>query len=92
MKQGGETSESATGHEANGSVAEAHANQIAYCRANDATITARVVSAVARLLDDSDAGAFLQCIRGWTGRPLTDALPLRSVGALHGLYLSGNAP
>jgi len=40
-----------------GSVAEAFANQVDYCRSNDATITMRVVAALARLLDDPGAGA-----------------------------------
>src|SRR4051812_27243070 len=38
------------------SVAQAFANQVAYCRANDAPITARIVAAVAALLDDPEPG------------------------------------
>jgi len=75
-----------------GSVREAYANQIAYCRNNDATVTARIVAGIADLLDQSDPGAFLARIRGWQGAALADAVPLRSAGALHGLHLSGRAP
>ncbi len=73
------------------SVAEAYANQAAYCRNNDATITARIVEALSGLLDEPDAGAFISRIRDWPGAPLADAVPLRSAGALHGLHLSGAA-
>lgn len=75
-----------------GSVREAYANQIAYCRNNDATVTARIVAGIAGLLDQSDTSAFLARIRGWQGAALADAVPLRSAGALHGLHLSGRAP
>ncbi len=75
-----------------GSVAEAFANQVDYCRSNDATITMRVVAALARLLDDPDAGAYLARIRGWPGMALADGLPLRAAGGLHGLHLTGEAP
>jgi hypothetical protein len=92
MKQDGKTSQMAAGHYSNRSVADAYANQIDYCRSNDATITARIVAAVAALLDRSDAGAFLSRIRDWNGMPMADGLPLRSAGALHGLHLSGAAP
>lgn len=78
--------------EMDGSVAGAYANQIDYCRGNDATITARVVAALAALLDDPAPGAFIARIRDWPGRPLPDGLPLRSAGALHGLHLTGRAP
>ncbi len=73
-------------------VAEAYANQAAYCRNNDAPITARIVEGVAELLTRPIPGAFLGRIRDWPGAPLADALPLRSVGGLHGLHLSGRAP
>jgi len=82
----------ATGHSGNRTVAEAYANQVDYCRGNDATITARIVAAVAALLGEPDPGPFLSRIRDWQGRPLGDGLPLRSAGALHGLHLSGRAP
>lgn len=76
-----------------GTVKEAYANQIAYCRHNDATVTARVVQGIAGLLDDPQPGTFIARIRDWPGAvPLADAVPLRSAGALHGLHLSGRAP
>ncbi|MEO6091698.1 MAG: DUF2332 domain-containing protein [Novosphingobium sp.] len=73
-------------------VAGAFANQAAYCRANDAPVTARVVAAIAALLDDPEPRAFIARIRDWRGRVLTDAVPLRGAGGLHSLYLSGVAP
>lgn len=75
-----------------GSVAQAYANQVDYCRANDATVTGRVVAALAALLEDAGAGPFIARIRDWRGSGLADGLPLRSAAALHGLYLSGRAP
>jgi hypothetical protein len=71
-------------------VRAAFANQIAYCRANDAPITARVVEAILDQLDGP--GAFLAAIRNWPGKPVADALPLRAAGGLHALHLSGAAP
>lgn len=80
------------GFSENASVAQAYANQVAYCRANDATVTARVVAAIAAQLDDPDPGAFVRRIRDWRGAPLADAVPLRSAAALHALHLGGHAP
>lgn len=73
------------------SVAAGFANQVAYCRANDAPITARVVAAIARLLPDPQSG-FARRIAGWTGHSLADALPLRAAAAFHALYLDQTAP
>ncbi len=73
-------------------VAEAYANQADYCRANDSTVTTRIVEAIAALLDEQSAGAFIERIRDWQGSPMGDAVPLRSAGGLHALYLSGLAP
>jgi len=73
-------------------VVGAYANQIDYCLNNDATITARIVAAVAGLLDAPEPGPFLSRIRDWQGHALADAVPLRSAGALHSLHLSGAAP
>lgn len=73
-------------------VAEAYANQVAYCRRNDAPITARIVAGTASLLDRPDPGMFIASIRDWQGEPLADALPLRSAAGLHALHLSGRAP
>jgi hypothetical protein len=75
-----------------GAVATAFSNQVAYCTAADAPITARVVAAVAALLKDGTPGALLDRIRGWQGAPLADALPLRIAGGLHALSLSGKEP
>jgi hypothetical protein len=75
-----------------GTVKQAYANQIAYCRNNDATVTARIVAGIAGLLDQPEPGAFITRIRDWQGASLADAVPLRSAGALHGLHLSGRAP
>lgn len=74
------------------SVHEAYANQVAYCRNNDSTVTARIVAAIAGLLDVQQPGAFIERIRDWTGSPLGDAVPLRSAGGIHALHLSGVAP
>jgi hypothetical protein len=92
MKQDDTASQMAAGHSSNRSVADAYANQIDYCRSNDATVTARIVNAIAQLLDRPDAGSFIERIRDWDGMPMADGLPLRSAGALHGLHLSGAAP
>ena len=73
-------------------VAEAYANQVAYCRANDSPITARVVAAIAAQLVRPAPGAFIERIRDWPGPPLGDAVPLRSAGGLHALHLAGAAP
>jgi hypothetical protein len=75
-----------------GAVATAFSNQVAYCTAAEARITARVVAAVAALLKDGTPGALLDRIRGWQGAPLADALPLRIAGGLHALSLSGDEP
>jgi hypothetical protein len=91
-QDGNRTSQMAAGHYSNRSVIEAYANQVDYCRNNGATITTRIVAAIAGLLDRPDPGAFLARIRDWDGLPMADGLPLRSAGALHGLYLSGAAP
>lgn len=68
----------------------AFVNQIDYCRANDAPLTARIVEAI---LANFDApGAFAAKLREWPGKPMADALPLRAAGALHALRLSGAEP
>ncbi|KTE05816.1 DUF2332 domain-containing protein [Sphingopyxis sp. H115] len=71
-------------------VRTAFANQVAYCRHNDARVTARVVAALGSLLD-KPASEFARRIAGWKGAPLADALPLRAAGGLHALHLSGAA-
>ena len=74
------------------SMREACANQVDYCRANDSTVTARIVAAIAALLDEPAPGTFVARIRDWQGSPLGDAVPLRSAGGMHALHLSGAAP
>ena len=71
-------------------VRTAFANQVAYCRANDARVTARVVAALAALLA-KPTSEFARRIAGWQGPPLADALPLRAAGGIHALHLSGTA-
>ena len=68
----------------------AFANQVIYCRANDAPITARIVAALATLIDNP-ASEFARRIADWKGAPLADALPLRAAGGLHALHLAGTA-
>ncbi|MGV3729308.1 MAG: DUF2332 domain-containing protein [Sphingopyxis sp.] len=72
-----------TGREA---VRTAFANQVAYCRANDAPITARIVAAIASLLAHPTSD-FARRIADWPGPPLADALPLRAAGGFHALHL-----
>ncbi|MBX3593151.1 DUF2332 domain-containing protein [Sphingomonas sp.] len=68
----------------------AFANQVAYCRANGAPITARVVEAILHAFDGP--GAFVATLRAWPGKSMADALPLRAAAGLHALTLSGKAP
>lgn len=79
----------ATGPDA---VLTAFANQVAYCAKAGAPITARICAAVRELLARGEGGALLDRVRGWTGAPLADALPLRLAGGLHALHLSGTEP
>ena len=73
-------------------VVTAFDNQVAYCKASGATVTARVVAALRDLLERGEAGAFLQAMRDWSGAPLADALPLRAAGGIHALRLKGVEP
>ena len=73
-------------------VKTAFANQVAYCKNADAPVTARIVEALAKLLDGGEQSALLDRIRGWKGAPLADALPLRIAGGMHSLHLSGAEP
>ena len=75
-----------------GIIVAAFDNQVAYCTASGATVTARVVAAVRDLLVRGEGGEVLARIRAWPGAPLADALPLRIVGGIHALHLSGAAP
>ena len=73
-------------------VVKAFDNQVAYCRASGATVTARVVAALRDLLERGEGGALLDAIRAWPGAPLADALPLRVAGGIHALRLKGAEP
>jgi hypothetical protein len=75
-----------------GAVATAFANQVAYCEHAGAHITARIVGGIAAVLASDARSALLDQLRGWTGAPLADALPLRVAGGLHALHLSAAAP
>lgn len=75
-----------------GIVTAAFDNQVAYCTAANAPVTARVVQAVRDLLERGEGGVLLDAIRGWSGAPLADALPLRIAGGIHSLHLKGSAP
>lgn len=70
-----------------GMVEAAFGNQVAYCKAADAPITARIVDAVRALLIRGESGALFDALRMWPGAPLADALPLRVAGGLHALHL-----
>lgn len=71
-------------------VRTAFANQVVYCRANGAPVTARVVAALGALIN-APRSEFAHRIADWTGAPLADALPLRAAGGIHALHLSGTA-
>ncbi|MGB7370893.1 MAG: DUF2332 domain-containing protein [Erythrobacter sp.] len=73
-------------------VAQAFENQVAYCRDNDAPITARVCQGLRELIDGDRGGAVMERVRRWAGPPLADALPLRLAGGLHALHLEGETP
>ena len=75
-----------------GAVMTAFANQVAYCEAAGAQVTARVCAGIAAVLASEATGTLLDRVRGWHGAPLADALPLRVAGGLHALHLSGTAP
>jgi hypothetical protein len=73
-------------------IVTAFANQVAYCSAADAPITARICAALGELLQRGEGGALFDRVRGWSGAPLADALPLRIAGGLHALHLKGSEP
>lgn len=75
-----------------GIVTAAFDNQVAYCAAANAPVTARIVAAVRDLLEQSEGGPLLDAVRSWPGAPLADALPLRVAGGIHSLHLKGIAP
>ncbi len=71
-------------------VRKAFANQVEYCRANDAPITGRIVEAIISVLTQETR--FGALVLGWAGNPLADALSLRCAGGFHALHLSGTEP
>ena len=73
-------------------VRPAFANQVAYCEANGAPITARICAALLAAVASDQPGTLLDRVRNWQGAPLADALPLRLAGGIHALQLSGTAP
>jgi hypothetical protein len=79
----------ATGPDA---VERAFENQVAYCRDNQAPITAAVCTGLLQLLSTERGGAVLVRVRAWSGPPLADALPLRLAGGLHALHLAHEEP
>ena len=73
-------------------VVKAFDNQVAYCTAAGATVTARIIAALRDLLARGEGGELLDRVRGWQGAPLADALPLRLAGGIHALRLKGAEP
>ncbi len=78
--------------EGEGAIATAFNNQVAYCSANGAPITARIVAAIANVLESDLSNKLLERVRNWQGAPLDDALPLRIAGGIHALHLSDAEP
>ena len=75
-----------------GIVTAAFDNQVAYCTASGATVTARIVAALRDLLERGEPGKLLDRVRDWPGAPLADALPLRIAGGIHALALKDANP
>jgi len=75
-----------------GMVAAAFDNQVAYCSAANAPVTARIVAALRDVIAGEQEGTLLDRIRNWSGAPLADALPLRIAGGIHALHLQGIEP
>ena len=69
---------------------ESFAAQAAYCETNAAPITAALCRALACALDDTTRTG--TAVLAWAGNPLHDALPLRLVSGVHGLWQAGRAP
>ena len=68
-------------------LAEAWTRQIAWCEGNGSPFTARVLDAA--WADRQRGGALAELLPEWAGDAGADAVPLRVVGALHALALSG---
>ncbi len=70
--------------------AQAFSNQVDYCRANGAPLTAAIVKAVWDGLDPESALGRL--VHDWPRDPLHDVVPLRVAAGLQALHLSGAEP
>lgn len=71
------------------SVRSAFIAQAGFCDAMDAPLTGRVAAGLAEALDhNTETG---RRVLAWPGNPIEDALPLRLVGGLRALALSGEA-
>lgn len=71
-------------------VHQAFVAQAAYCRANDAPVTASVAEAAFAALDRESATG--RRLLGWAGDPLADVVALRLMGGLHALARAGEEP
>lgn len=69
---------------------DAFQNQIDYCSANDAPITAAILAAIAASTNVKTATAVR--ILGWASNAMFDALPLRITGGVHHLWRTGQVP
>ncbi len=65
-------------------------NQVAYCLASNAPVTAQANKSIWNALDDTTE--FGRRILGWPLQAMADALPLRATGGFHALWLSGAEP
>ncbi len=72
------------------SVRSAFLAQAGFCETMDAPLTGRVAGALAEALDNTTETG--RRVLAWPGNPIEDALPLRLVGGLRALALSGDAP
>ena len=70
-------------------VRQAFLTQRDFCEKMDAPVTARVCEALAEALDRTTATG--RRVLDWVGQPIDDALPLRLVGGLNAMRLSGDA-
>jgi hypothetical protein len=73
-----------------GTVLASFEKQIGWCEALGSPFSAGVLGVLAADIAAGGIGADL--VGGWQGDPLADALPLRLLGALHALVLTGQAP
>lgn len=65
-------------------------NQVAYCLASNAPVTAQANKSIWAAMDDTTE--FGRRILSWPEQAMADALPLRATGGFHALWLSGKAP